>query len=187
MSSRTLLPTLTAAAALLAGCGSSNPSSTTAAAASGAASDIAFSNCMRGHGVPNFPDLSQGSAGGLQIQASDHSGSGPSTKVNGVPVNGPAFQAAMSKCRSLLPHNGHPPPGGAAAVRKHALKFAECMRSHGVSNFPDPQVTSLPGGGVGVRMGGPGSGIDPSSPAFQAAQKACSSGKNGLLAIAKAP
>jgi hypothetical protein len=40
------------------------------------------------------------------------------------------------------------------------------MRSHGVPNFPDP------GSGGGIQVG-PGSGIDPSSPTFQAAQRAC--------------
>jgi hypothetical protein len=45
------------------------------------------------------------------------------------------------------------------------LKFAECMRTHGVPSFPDPS-----GGGIHI---GPGSGIDPSSPAFRAARSAC--------------
>jgi hypothetical protein len=40
------------------------------------------------------------------------------------------------------------------------------MRSHGVPNFPDPGS----GGGLSI---GPGSGIDPSSPKFRAAQQAC--------------
>ena len=47
-----------------------------------------------------------------------------------------------------------------------ALKFATCMRAHGVSNFPDPGA----GGSIEI---GPGSGINPRSPAFQAAQTAC--------------
>lgn len=46
------------------------------------------------------------------------------------------------------------------------LAFARCMRSHGVPNFPDP----TPGHGVQI---GAGSGVDPSSPAFQSAQKTC--------------
>lgn len=49
------------------------------------------------------------------------------------------------------------------------LDFAKCMRSHGVSNFPDP---SAAGGGIQIRVG-PGSGINPGSPAFQSAQKSC--------------
>jgi hypothetical protein len=42
------------------------------------------------------------------------------------------------------------------------------MRSHGVPNFPDPQFS-----GGGVRIGG--TGLDPNSPQFTAAQKACQS------------
>ena len=54
--------------------------------------------------------------------------------------------------------------------------MSRCMRSHGVPNFPDPTFQSGPGGGVGVGIKiGNGSGIDPSSPAFQAAQKECGS------------
>jgi hypothetical protein len=41
------------------------------------------------------------------------------------------------------------------------------MRSHGVSNFPDPVET--PGGGYGFRT----QGVDPKSSAFQSASEAC--------------
>jgi hypothetical protein len=50
------------------------------------------------------------------------------------------------------------------------VRYAECMRAHGVPRFPDPQ----PGGGLLLRAG-PGTGIDPSSPAFQSAQQTCRS------------
>ena len=66
-----------------------------------------------------------------------------------------------------------------------ASKAARCMRSHGVPNFPDPQFQTGPGGGLGVRIGGPG--INPRSPAFQAAQKACGGIFGGLKVTAKAP
>ena len=58
-------------------------------------------------------------------------------------------------------------------MQEGALKFSACMRSHGVPNFPDPEISS--GGGVGIRIGGKGSGIDPNSPQFKAAQKTCQS------------
>jgi hypothetical protein len=48
---------------------------------------------------------------------------------------------------------------------QQALQFAECMRAHGVSNFPDPT-------GQGIQIA-PGSGINPQSPAFRAAQTTC--------------
>jgi hypothetical protein len=69
-----------------------------------------------------------------------------------------------------------------------ALKFARCMRAHGV-DIPDPQ----PGNGGGIMIGrddsgsGGGPKIDPSSPAFQRAQKACATylpgGKGGAPAV----
>jgi hypothetical protein len=164
---------LLATAPALAACGSSN--SSTPVAAAKAAQPIAFAKCMRSHGVPNFPDPSSSNGGGIQIQASDRAGSGQSLSVNGVSVNAPAFQSAMKACQSYMPKRGKLPPGGLASMRANGLKFAACMRSHGVPNFPDPQIQSGPGGGVGVRIGGPGSGLDPRSPAFQSAQKACGS------------
>jgi hypothetical protein len=42
------------------------------------------------------------------------------------------------------------------------------MRSHGVTNFPDPQFSP---GRVSIQIRG--NGIDPSSPIFKSAQKAC--------------
>ena len=170
------LAALVALAIPLAACGSSNPSTTSASAVSSKrANGIALANCIRANGVPNFPDPSTTGGGGIRIQQSSRSGSGPSTEVNDVPVNGPAFQAAMQKCRKYLPNGGHPPPGGIAAIRQKAVRFASCMRSHGVPNFPDPQVSTGPCGGVGVRIGGPRSGLDPNLPAFKSAQQACGS------------
>ncbi len=59
-------------------------------------------------------------------------------------------------------------PSG-ASVEEHyqkALKFSDCMRSNGITNFPDPTSS----GGIDISSN---SGIDPQSPQFQAAQKAC--------------
>lgn len=53
-----------------------------------------------------------------------------------------------------------------AASVDPGLSLARCMRSHGVPNFPDPNSSGA------IRLDS-GSGIDPASPAFQAAQKAC--------------
>jgi hypothetical protein len=57
---------------------------------------------------------------------------------------------------------------GAQAGYNVALKFSQCMRAHGVANFPDPGA-----GGGGIQIGGPGSNINPASPSFQSAQRAC--------------
>src|SRR5581483_2161441 len=66
-------------------------------------------------------------------------------------------------------------PGTAQSSRNpatQAFRFAACMRDHGVRDFPDPQVTTTPGGhGVGIRQVVPAS--VGRSPKFKPAQKAC--------------
>ena len=158
-----------AATLLLAACGGSGAKP---GSGSGQEAALAFSKCMRANGVASFPDPTEGSGGGIRIQASQRAGSGRTMTVNGVPVSAPAFQSAMQKCQKDLPHKG----AGAVSLpklRTAALAMARCMRAHGVPNFPDPQVSSGQGGGVQIKLGGPGSDIDPQSPAFQSASKIC--------------
>jgi hypothetical protein len=83
----------------------------------------------------------------------------------------PAFQAAMQACRSKLPDGGRP-PAVSASRRAAMLRFSQCMRAHGRTNFPDPTFGS--NGGVRLSLR-PASGLDPSSPAFKSAQAACAS------------
>lgn len=118
---------------------------------------VAFAQCMRTHGVPDFPEPSEGK---LVFR-----GGGK----NGLDPNSPQFQTAMKACHSLVPAPKLSPQQ-TAAMQAHALKFSQCMRAHGVPNFPDPKFE---GGGVRMSLhAGPG-GIDPRSSQFQAAQKAC--------------
>ena len=126
-----------------------------------------FSACMRAHGVKNFPD--PGSQGTIQV--------GPSS---GIDPGSPTFQAAQSACRKLLPNGGQPTPQQVAQMQHQALAFSACMRKHGLPDFPDPTFT-----GHGIRMairGGPGSDLNPQSPAFQAARQACQDKLPGKIA-----
>jgi hypothetical protein len=119
---------------------------------------VAFAQCIRSHGVPDFPEPSEGK---LLIKG---------TSKNGLNPGSPQFRSALNACRSLAPAPKISPQQ-TAAMQTQALKFSECMRSHGVPNFPDPKFE---GGGVRIRLGGgPGSGLNPQSPQFQAAQKTC--------------
>ena len=59
------------------------------------------------------------------------------------------------------------------AATAEMLEYAECMRDHGITNFPDPK----PGEGINVDAGT--LGIDPNSPQFRAANDACMQGPNG--------
>jgi len=178
------------AAALLAGCGgsssspgvahlsSSTSSSSDASGGSSSSSEggapsqqklVAYSQCMRSHGVPEFPEPTEGK---LLVRSSDHNG-----RVTGVNPQSSQFQVAQKACAKLAPNEGKPPsPAQQAKMQEGALKFSQCMRTHGVPSFPDPEFSSS-GGGVRVRIGGKGGpgGIDPNSPQFQAAQRACQS------------
>jgi hypothetical protein len=123
-----------------------------------------YSSCMRSHGVPKFPDP-QASSGGMSLTI------GPGS---GVDPNSPQFQAADKTCRKLMPGGGKAPsPAQQAKALAQMLKFSACMRSHGLPDFPDPTSS---GGGIQLSIGGKkGSGLNPRSPVFQAAQKACQS------------
>jgi hypothetical protein len=170
----------------LAACGSSAPSTdgSTVASGSGAGDTnkaVEFSSCMRSHGVSNFPDPTGGQLN-LQVQKTPNG-----TSVNGAEVNGPAFQSALQHCRSYLPNGGHPSAAQVAKAKAQALAMSRCMRSHGVPNFPDPKFQSGPGGGLGIGIQLNGSGIDPSSPAFQAAQKDCAGIIGAPKVTAKVP
>jgi hypothetical protein len=78
-----------------------------------------------------------------------------------LPITLAALSCAMAiaACGSA----GKPSAPLASSGETRGIKFADCMRSHGVPNFPDPG----PGGGIQIN-----SGINPFSPAFKAAQTA---------------
>jgi hypothetical protein len=117
----------------------------------------AFAACTRSHGEPGFPDPN----GQGVISISSGTGLDPGS---------PQFEHARQACQKLLPGGAPPSPAQQAQARARALGFSAGMRSHGVPKFPDPQFFS--GGKVAISIG-PSSGIDPQSPQFQAAQKAC--------------
>jgi hypothetical protein len=140
---------------LVTGCGGNSPSggvaslgshrsSSHASTASAAASEgheaspgsqaIAYTACMREHGVTNFPEP----------QVSEHGNEG-SVKM-AVPVgvgSNPKFKPAQQACRKLLPGGG---PGRQAALtpaqQERYLRAAACIRSHGVPSFPDPTFSA---------------------------------------------
>lgn len=62
------------------------------------------------------------------------------------------------------------PSTDVANIGRQALAFATCMRSRGVSGYPDPQVADS-GNGVQVRIS-PGT-ANPDSSAFKNADRAC--------------
>jgi hypothetical protein len=128
----------------------------------GAAAMRRFASCMRSHGVPNFPDPS---ADGT-------------ITFSGLNPQSPTFERAQRACQKYTPDGGKAPsPAQQARAQAAALAFSACMRSHGVPKFPDPQFSA---GRASLRIGR-SSGIDPNSPKFQAAQKACQKNLPGAI------
>jgi len=64
------------------------------------AAALAFSKCMRAHGLSDFPDPQFSSGGGVSIKITAHAGDGTN---NGLDPNSPIFQKAQQTCGSLLP------------------------------------------------------------------------------------
>ena len=117
-----------------AGCGSNAPTetaaTTTAAAGTSATGPntkltardkaVKFAECIRAHGVSDFPD--------------------PNAKNDfeyGVSVSPAVWKQATTACKDLQP------PGALSGKRSpkqqsDALRFAQCIRDHGVKDFPDP-------------------------------------------------
>jgi hypothetical protein len=117
--------------------------------------DLAYAECMRDHGISDFPDPQPD--GGIAIQAGAGSDLDP---------DNPQFKAADDACKSLLPT----PPSQQEQEQEweDMLSFARCMREHGITDFPDPK----PGEGISISAD-QGSDLDPNNPRFQAAKKAC--------------
>lgn len=87
---------------------------------------VKFSQCIRSHGVPGFPDPSSPRDFKLSLSASV--------------AQSPAFQSARAACQHFLPGGGSPnqsPPRSRAQIAAE-LAFARCLRSHGFPSFPDP-------------------------------------------------
>jgi len=147
----------TAGLVLLAAACGGNPSSDGSGGSNAGQStnsqQVAFAQCMRSSGVPNYPDP-------------DSSGVIPKETSQQLGVTNSHLQSAQSSCQHLLPNDGSRPDEAALAqMRAQGLSFAQCMRNHGVA-LPDP--------GTAGRIPDPASlGIDQGSPQFEAANQVC--------------
>lgn len=81
-----------------------------------------FAQCMREHGVPNFPDPN------------------PDGSFDRTDLDSDAMQAALPSCREMLPNGGQPSELD-PALQEKLRQFARCMRDNGV-NMPDPDPNS---------------------------------------------
>ena len=163
-----------AVALLTAGCGVHvhifGGSASSSASAPAYAQELALAQCMRGHGVPNFPDPN--ASGGYTLTSNGEiKGAGGSS----IDINSSQAQAAYGDCRHLLPHapsisqleqDVQQAQQREARELPELLKWEQCVRSHGVPNF------NL---GLGGQSPPPGNGgpVNPNSPQYQAAVTAC--------------
>jgi hypothetical protein len=145
---------------LLAACGGSGdsprgPGTAAGGGAAGTGSDqyVKFARCMRQNGVPEWPDPIDGDKFRLPLRS------------DGRPVinpKSPQFIAASRKCQSLAPPEWKSGSRPNPVDQAQALKYARCMRENGLPEFPDPKDGALDPGDV-----------NPNSPQFRNAQKAC--------------
>jgi hypothetical protein len=147
-----------AALALMTACGGgSSPSG--ASGSTKYQQALSYSQCMRSHGVPNFPDPN---AAGNIIQSAQ-----PGQNAD---ANSSTEQAADTTCRHFLPGGGSSNSNTPPQTVNQLLKIARCMRAHGLPNYPDPIVSN-----GNITLGLSGAGIDVSSPQFQATARQCAS------------
>jgi hypothetical protein len=163
---------------LVVGCGgrasSSDIASVAATTTTGATTTqnglLAFSQCMRSKGISSFPDPQRFAGGNVKLTIHQLGDS-------------PQLRTALSACDHLLPGGGG---GGQGSDRlsstelADALSFARCMRSHGLSRFPDPTVQ----GGLTVEMVR-AQGIDVKSPVVLRVVQTCLPASRGALTAAK--
>jgi hypothetical protein len=157
-----------AGVALLAvACGGAAASTTAGSAAQGGstatsnADEMPYTQCMRAHGVPDFPDPT---AQGKPFSAE-------SLQQAGVQPDSPQLQAASTVCAHLLVP---PSPAQVAQQTRELVRYAACMRAHGLPDFPDPSVSSTGYASLGLTPG------IVNSPDFQPAEQACHSVDPGL-------
>lgn len=91
--------------------------------------------CLRAHGVPNFPDPTQNPQTG-EWDVPDGTRKPP--------------QSAMNACKSILDQipeargddgRSQRPPTAAEMVK--LKQFSQCMRQHGLADFPDPGTDGI--------------------------------------------
>jgi hypothetical protein len=145
---------LAAVALLTAGCrsGSRGVASTAEAGA------LAWTHCMRSHGVLDLPDQSSSN---IKIPTAQQLG-----------VSSSLLQTAENDCKQLLPNGGQPPSQAEQRQQLSAMRlFAECMRAHWVSDWPDPTIG--PGGKPRFDLLDLQPPLDPDSPQAQSATREC--------------
>jgi len=140
--------------------GSGNGSGNFAATGSGNATQLVddWATCMHGHGDPNQVDPTIDSDGDIEISMTNVTAEMSAEAHDSTGPCGHYLNAASTALRA-----GRPAPKVPSLASQ--LKYAECMRAHGVPNYPDPN-----GSTEGPYIGN----LDPAGAVFVNADKLCS-------------
>lgn len=141
-------------AGTITGCGGNGSGDPSVATGQGATASVSasfdgakYSKCMRDNGMDWFPDVT--------------SADQKVTEPDGVDQK--KMQAAVAACREYAPAGASAGAQKGGPDRSVSLRFAQCMRDNGVSNFPDPSANGT----------FPKADVDHDSSTFQAASKKC--------------
>ncbi len=116
-----------AAAVSIAGCGGGAPRSVASRADQQAAAAFrSYARCVRAHGMPGFPDP--------QIT------NGVPSFPDSAPRVSPFAQQACGQIAARIPPQFTATQPASPADLQKLLKFANCMRDHGVADWPDPNA-----------------------------------------------
>jgi hypothetical protein len=158
-----LLVAAIAATASLAACGTDDPGTGKSPGANDQSNArkvmLEYARCMREHGI-DMPDPEF---------------EGNRTKMMGPADADPTKMRAADKACGKIRDSLKPPEisdEDKEAFKKAALANARCMREHGIPEFPDPTFDENGGAQIQMRRGG---AVDPESPKFKTAEKACRS------------
>jgi hypothetical protein len=141
----------------------STPSAGSTSTGTGSASSayisdkLGLARCLRTHGLPNYPDPN---AAGQEP---------PNSKQL---IRTPQGQAAVSACSYLSNRIHNDVAAQNQAVLAEYVRFAQCMRSHGLPNFPGPVNAE---GRVEFVLSVSRDGFDPHSPQVLAKARECES------------
>jgi hypothetical protein len=111
-----------------AGCGGNDSSGGGNTTAANQEKAVKFAQCMREHGVSQFPDPD--ASGQLTIDGV--------LNGSGIDSDSPTWNQAIDACKDLQPPGFTGGGERSSGEQSAALRFAQCIRENGVPDFPDP-------------------------------------------------
>ncbi|MEU4248001.1 hypothetical protein AB0F15_11360 [Amycolatopsis sp. NPDC026612] len=124
---------------VLAGCQSASPGTPGAPSTTAGSPDLAslgreYSQCVRDHGVPAYPDMVV--IGGHLTLPDNAEGDAGSSALRAAP----AAQQACQPILARLPAEAQKENAPSAQDREKLLEFARCLRQNGIPEWPDPRA-----------------------------------------------